>query len=74
MSLHIVKDYSPDILARSAEFKDIMVELYKQGLKLALLFPARLPITQSSGAKKFLGSVEDAQQFIKKLPKSPEDP
>uniref|UniRef100_A0A087XXS5 L1 transposable element RRM domain-containing protein n=1 Tax=Poecilia formosa TaxID=48698 RepID=A0A087XXS5_POEFO len=69
VSLRIVEDYSPDVLAQRAEYKDIMVELYKWGLKPALLFPACLRITQSSGAKTFLGSVEEAQQFIKRLPK-----
>lgn len=72
-SLRIVEDYSPDVLAQRAEYKDTMAELYKRGLKPALLFPARLRITQPSGARKFLGSVEEAQQFIKRLPKPQED-
>lgn len=72
--IRIVEDYSPEVLNRRAQYKDIMSELYGRGLRPALLFPARLRITQASGARKFFSSVDEAQQYIERLPKAPEAP
>ncbi|KAK5608600.1 hypothetical protein CRENBAI_023234 [Crenichthys baileyi] len=36
---HSGEEYSPDVLARRAGYKATMAELYRQGLKPALLFP-----------------------------------
>nr|XP_021325841.1 uncharacterized protein LOC550357 isoform X3 [Danio rerio] len=43
--IRIFEDYSPDVLKLRSEFKDAMAELYKRGLRPALLFPAKLRIT-----------------------------
>ncbi|MEQ2168887.1 hypothetical protein GOODEAATRI_019253, partial [Goodea atripinnis] len=72
-SLRIVEDYSPDALSRRLEYKDSMTVLYKRGLKAALLFPAWLRKMQPSRAKKFFCSAEEAQQFVKRLPKPLKD-
>ncbi|CAI5638889.1 unnamed protein product [Oreochromis niloticus] len=72
--IRIVEDYSPEVLNQRAQYKDIMSELYGRGLRPALLFPARLRITQASGARKFFSSMDEAQQYIERLPKAPEAP
>lgn len=41
-----------------------MSELYKPGLKPALLFPARLTIKLRDGDRKKLSSVAEAKEFI----------
>lgn len=38
--IRIVEDYSPEVISQRAEYKDIMAELYKLGLKPALIYPA----------------------------------
>lgn len=47
--IRIFEDYSPDVLKLRSEFKDAMAELYKRGLRPALLFPAKLCITLLNG-------------------------
>ncbi|CAL9701054.1 unnamed protein product [Knipowitschia caucasica] len=47
--IRIVEDYSAEVVSQRAQYRDVMAELYKQGMKPALLFPARLRITLPSG-------------------------
>lgn len=49
----VVEDYSPDVLQQQTKYKDVMAELYKQGLRPALLYPARLRITLPDGKRSF---------------------
>lgn len=62
--VRVVEDYSPEILNQRAEYKDVMAELYKLGLKPALLYPARLRLTLSSGIRKWISSVDEVQKYI----------
>lgn len=68
--IRIVEDYSPEVANQRAEYRDIMSELYKLGLKPALLYPARLRLTLPNGTRKWIGSVEEAQKYIENLPKT----
>lgn len=70
-SIRILEDYSPEVLNRRAEYKDVMATLYKRGLKPALLFPARLRLTLPDGGRKWISSVVEARKYIDSLPKSP---
>ncbi|KAJ3593507.1 hypothetical protein NHX12_005841 [Muraenolepis orangiensis] len=49
-------DYSPDMLKLRAKFKSSMAELYKQGYKPALIYPARLRISLPNGDKTLQSS------------------
>lgn len=60
-------DYSPEVLKQRAEFRGSMAELYKRGYKPALLYPARLRITQPNGDKTWLLSASDAVKFVQDL-------
>nr|XP_021325840.1 uncharacterized protein LOC550357 isoform X2 [Danio rerio] len=55
--IRIFEDYSPDVLKLRSEFKDAMAELYKRGLRPALLFPAKLRITLPNVSMSPNGSV-----------------
>lgn len=65
--LRFYEDYSADVLKQRAEYKEVMAELYKRGLRPSLLFPAKLRITLQSGEKKWLTSVTEATKFIHNL-------
>lgn len=56
----VVEDYSPKVLNQRAEYRDIMAELYKLGLKPALIYPAQLCLRLSGGARMWISSVEEA--------------
>lgn len=62
--LRLYEDYSADVLKQRAEYKDVMAELYKRGLRPSLLFPAKLRITLQSGEKKWLTSVTEVLKFF----------
>lgn len=64
--LRFYDDYTADVLKQRAEYKDVMAELYKRGLRPSLLFPAKLRITLQNGEKKWVSSVSDATRFIDK--------
>ncbi|RXN36549.1 putative transposase element L1Md-A101/L1Md-A102/L1Md-A2 [Labeo rohita] len=65
--IRIFDDYSPNVLKLRGEFKEAMAELYKRGLKPALLFPARLRITLSNCEKMWLLSATEANNFVQRL-------
>lgn len=69
--VRVVEDYSPEILSQRAEYSGVMTELYKLGMKPALLYPARLRLTPPGGARKWISSVDEAQKYIETLRKSP---
>lgn len=68
--VRIVEDYSPEVLSQRATYGGVMAELYKLGLKPALLYPARLRVTLASGIRKWISSVDEAQKYIESLRKS----
>ncbi|KAI9546157.1 hypothetical protein NQZ68_029392 [Dissostichus eleginoides] len=70
--IRVLEDYSPEVMSQRVEYKDTMAELYKLGLKPALLFPAQLRLTLSGGGRKWIGSVEEAKKYIATLQKSSE--
>lgn len=72
--IRVVEDYSPEVSAQRAEYREVMCELYTQGLRPSLLFPARLRITLTSGERKWLRSVEEARKFVESLSPSPRSP
>lgn len=41
-SIAIYEDYSPEVMEQRAQFREVMAEMYKQGFKPALLYPARI--------------------------------
>lgn len=65
--IRIFEDYSPDVLKLRSEFKDAMAELYKRGLRPALLFPAKLRITLPNGEKLWLLTANEANNYIQNL-------
>lgn len=68
--VRIVEDYCPEVLSQRAEYREVMADLYKRGLRPSLLYPARLRITLSSGDKKWLRSAEEARRYIAGLTSS----
>ncbi|KAG5280126.1 hypothetical protein AALO_G00085250 [Alosa alosa] len=56
--IHIFKDYSPDVLNKRSEFRDVMKELYN--LKPALHYPAKL----KHEGKKRLFSPQEARELV----------
>lgn len=67
-TVRVVEDFGPEIVNQRAEYKEVMAELYKRGLKPALLYPARLRLTLQNGARKWISSAEEAQNYIDSLP------
>lgn len=59
----INEDYSPDVVNQRKKYASVMSELYKMGLKPALLFPARLRITNADGTRTTFSSVTEAEKF-----------
>lgn len=62
--VRVVEDYSPKVHNQRAEYSGVMAELYKLGLKPALLYPARLRLTLSGGARKWINTVDEAHKYI----------
>ena len=63
----IFEDYPPEVMDERSKYRDVMSELYKQGLKPALLYPSRLFITTKKGDRRHLASPKDALDFLKKI-------
>lgn len=63
----VIEDYNPEVLNQHVEYKDIMAELYKQGLQPALHCTARLCITLLEWKKKWLKSVAETCKYINEL-------
>ncbi|XP_010766900.1 uncharacterized protein isoform X2 [Notothenia coriiceps] len=68
--IQVLKD--PEVMSQRVEYKDTIKELYKLGLKPALLFPAQLRLTLPGGGRKWISSVEEAKKYIATLQKSSE--
>ena len=62
--IFIYEDYAPEVLDQRHQYREVMTELYKLGLKPALLFPARLTIKPKEGGRKGLASVAEAKEYI----------
>ncbi|CAM4722302.1 unnamed protein product [Leuciscus chuanchicus] len=48
-SIAIYEDYTPEVMEQRFKYREVMSDLYKLGLKPALLFPARLSINAKEG-------------------------
>ncbi len=68
----IYEDYTPEVLEQRSKYKEVLSELYKLGLKPALLFPARLTIITKQVNRRRLTSVAEAKDYIASL-RSAED-
>lgn len=66
--IRIYEDFSPEVQEQRAAYRNIMATLYNQGLRPALLYPARLQITNRDGSKKRFSSLEEATSVIRSLP------
>lgn len=60
----IYEDYPPEVMEQRYKYKEVMSELYKLGLKPALLFPAKLSIVTKEGGRKRFASVAEAKDYI----------
>lgn len=64
----MMDNYCPEVLSQRAEYRAVMTELYIGGLRPSLLYPAGLHVILTSGEKKWLHSVDEADKFIAGLP------
>lgn len=62
IALH--EDYTPEVMEQRVAYRDVMQQLYKQGLKPSLFYPARLLITTEKGERLRLPSVEAAKEYL----------
>lgn len=69
--VQIFEDYAPEVVEERAKYRSVMAELYNLSLRPALLFPARLQVTLSGGAKKRFSSPEKAAAFASSYKQSP---
>lgn len=60
----IFEDFSPEVMAQRATYREVMALLYKRGLKPSLRYPAKLFITASNGEKILLSSVVKAKEYL----------
>lgn len=60
----IYEDYVPEVVSERKKYSAVMSDLYKMGLKPALLYPARLRITAADGTRIALKSVAEAEKFV----------
>ncbi|KAJ8351978.1 hypothetical protein SKAU_G00234540 [Synaphobranchus kaupii] len=63
--IRIYEDYSPDVLEQRAAYREVMAKLYNLGLRPALLYPARLQITDRDGNKRRFSSAGEAATFVR---------
>ncbi|KAJ8014425.1 hypothetical protein DPEC_G00040080 [Dallia pectoralis] len=70
--VHIYEDYTPEVLEQRAKYRDAMSTLYNLGFRPSLLFPDRLQITLSNGAKKKLASPEEDVTFMSNYQQRPD--
>lgn len=60
----VYEDYSPEVVNQRREYRSVMSDLYKMGLKPSLLYPARLRITKTDGVRHTFGSAVEAERFV----------
>ncbi|KAJ8375459.1 hypothetical protein SKAU_G00060390 [Synaphobranchus kaupii] len=63
--IRIYEDYSPDVLEQRAAYREVMAKLYNLGLRPALLYPARLQITDRDGNKRRFSSAGETATFVR---------
>lgn len=61
-SIRIFEDFSPAIAKKRASFNKVKSELYKEGIRFGLVYPARLRITMD-GQTRVFDSAEEAERF-----------
>jgi len=62
--IHILEDYTPEVMEQRAQYRDVMKKLYDLGLKPALRYPAKLFIVTADGSRKFLPGMKEAADFV----------
>lgn len=62
----ILENYSPEVLSQWAEYKYVMAELYKRGLKPALLYP-RYQAASESGLPRSKNQVHTIKNLLRPL-------
>ncbi|CAL9691835.1 unnamed protein product [Knipowitschia caucasica] len=65
----IYEDYSPEVVSQRREYRSVMADLYRLGLRPSLQYPARLRITEADGVRRTFGSVVEAERFVEHLKK-----
>ncbi|KAJ3594916.1 hypothetical protein NHX12_004222 [Muraenolepis orangiensis] len=63
--IRIYEDYCPEVQEQRAAYHDVMAKLYNLGLRPALLYPAKLQITDKEGNKKRFSSAEEAVAYVR---------
>ena len=66
-SIAIYDDYTPEVMEQRSKYREVMSDLYKLGLKPALLFPARLSINAKEGGRKMFSSADEARDYVTSL-------
>lgn len=66
-SIAIYDDYTPEVLEQRLNYREVMSELYKLGLKPALWYPARLSVLDKGGGRKILSTVGEANDLVASL-------
>ncbi|TWW59884.1 hypothetical protein D4764_06G0014140 [Takifugu flavidus] len=60
----IFEDFSPEVMAQRAAYREVMALLYKRGLKPSLRYPAKLYITTNNGERILLSSAVKAKEYL----------
>ncbi|KAJ3583228.1 hypothetical protein NHX12_034167 [Muraenolepis orangiensis] len=66
--IRIYEDYCPEVQEQRAAYRDVMAKVYNLGLRPALLYPAKLQITDKEGNKKRFSSAEEAVAYVRSWP------
>ncbi|KAJ3595426.1 hypothetical protein NHX12_004730 [Muraenolepis orangiensis] len=66
--IRFYEDYCPEVQEQRAAYHDVMAKLYNLGLRPALLYPAKLQITDKEGNKKRFSSAEKAVAYVRSRP------
>ncbi|CAL1600476.1 unnamed protein product [Knipowitschia caucasica] len=65
----IYEDYSPEVVSQRREYRSVMADLYRLGLRPSLQYPVQLRITEADGVRRTFGSVVEAERFVEHLKK-----
>ncbi|CAL1602877.1 unnamed protein product [Knipowitschia caucasica] len=69
-TFRLYEDYPSEVVTQRKVYKAVMSSLYELGLKPALLYPAKLRITQTNGTRKLFTSVDEAERYVEEVNKS----
>ncbi|KAJ3587531.1 hypothetical protein NHX12_011128 [Muraenolepis orangiensis] len=66
--IRIDEDYCPEVQEQRVAYRNVMAKLYNLGLRPALLYLAKLQITDKEGNKKRFSSAEEAVAYVRSWP------